>query len=209
LATTDDEVDLAVGLLECTIGVAPFGRWWWSSFLPIVVLAIVVVLATSVVTWIIPSVVTLVVMEIVTTATHVVVSLVIAVITTVVVAPVIAAAVTVIITSIPIIVARIGPAIPVISSIRSTITVIVALATAPVVVVVAPGPLGGRRDSKGAPQLLTLPHGVLGIAVKLALVVHDHVEVTFGRWKVLVDPPHRLRWIAFVTWCLRRRGLLR
>jgi hypothetical protein len=28
-------------------------------------------------------------------------------------------------------------------------------------------------------QLLALPHGVLGIAVKLALVVHDHIEVTF------------------------------
>jgi hypothetical protein len=27
LVTTDDEVDLAVGLLECTIGVAPF-VWW-------------------------------------------------------------------------------------------------------------------------------------------------------------------------------------
>jgi hypothetical protein len=25
LATSDDEIDLAVGLLECTVGVAPFG----------------------------------------------------------------------------------------------------------------------------------------------------------------------------------------
>jgi hypothetical protein len=77
------------------------------------------------------------------------------------------------------IVARIGPAITVISSIRSTVTVVEALATVPVVVLVAPGSLGGRLDSKGALQLLALPHGVHGIAVKLALFVHDHVEVTF------------------------------
>jgi hypothetical protein len=61
----------------------------------------------------------------------------------------------------------------------STVMVVETLATVPVVVVVAPGPLGGRRDSKGALQLLALSHGVLSIAVKLALVVHDHVEVTF------------------------------
>jgi hypothetical protein len=76
LATADDEVDLAVGLLECTIGVAPFGRWRWSSFLPIIVLTIVVVLATSIVPWIISLVVALVVMAVITTITHVVVSLV-------------------------------------------------------------------------------------------------------------------------------------
>jgi uncharacterized membrane protein (UPF0127 family) len=28
-------------------------------------------------------------------------------------------------------------------------------------------------------QLVALPHGVLGIAMKLALVIHDHIEVTF------------------------------
>jgi hypothetical protein len=28
-------------------------------------------------------------------------------------------------------------------------------------------------------QLLALPHGMLGVAVELALVVYDHVEVTF------------------------------
>jgi hypothetical protein len=179
LVTVDDEVDLAVGLMECTVGVAPFGRWWWNSFLSIVFLAIVVVLATSVVMWIISLIVTLVAMAILTTVTPVVFSLVIVDNATVVVTPVIAAVVTAIITSIPIIIARIGPAIPVISSIRSTVTVIVALDTALVVVVVAPSPLGGRRDCKGALQLLTLPHGVFGIAVKLALVVHDHVEVTF------------------------------
>jgi hypothetical protein len=157
----------------------PLRGWWWSSFLPIVVLAIVAVLATSVVVWIISPVVALVIMAILTMVTPVVVTHVAAVIATVVVAPVIAAVVTAIITSIPIIVARIGPAITVISSIRLMVTVVEALATIPVVVVVAPGPLGGRRDSKGALQLLALPHGVLGVAVKLALVVHDYVDVTF------------------------------
>jgi hypothetical protein len=53
------------------------------------------------------------------------------------------------------------------------------LATIVVVVVVASGLLGGRWDSKGTLQLLALPHGVLGVAVELALVVHDHIEVTF------------------------------
>jgi hypothetical protein len=53
------------------------------------------------------------------------------------------------------------------------------LATIPVVVVVAPGPLGGRRDSKGTLQLLALPHGVLSITVELTLIIHDHVEVAF------------------------------
>jgi hypothetical protein len=81
--------------------------------------------------------------------------------------------------SIPIIVARIGSAITVVSPIRSTITVVETLATVPVIVVVAPGPLGGRQDSQGALQLLALPHGVFSIAVELALVVHDHVQVTF------------------------------
>jgi hypothetical protein len=95
----------------------------------------------------------------------------------------------VIITSIPIIIARIGPAITVISSIKSTVTVVEALATVPVIVVAAPDPLGGRQDSQGALQLLALPHGVFSVAVKWALVVHDHVEVTFeevGRsWWIL------------------------
>jgi hypothetical protein len=109
----------------------------------------------------------------------VVVTSVVAVIATVVVAAVIASVVATIITSIPIIVARIGSAITVISSIRSTVAVVEALATVPVVVVVAPGPLGGRRDSKGVLQLLALPRGVLSVAVKLALVVDDHIEVTF------------------------------
>jgi hypothetical protein len=47
LATFDDEVDLAVGLLKCAIGVALFRWWWWSSFLPVVVVVIVVVLVMS------------------------------------------------------------------------------------------------------------------------------------------------------------------
>jgi hypothetical protein len=93
----------------------------------------------------------------------------------VVVMPVIA----VVVTSIPIVVARIGPAITVISSIRSTVTTVEALTTVPVVVVVAFGLLGGRQDSKGALQLLALPHGVFSVMVELALVVHDHIEVTF------------------------------
>jgi hypothetical protein len=54
------------------------------------------------------------------------------------------------------------------------------LATVTVVVAVACGLLGGRWDSKGTLQLLALPHGVLGVAVKLALVVHDYIEITLG-----------------------------
>jgi hypothetical protein len=104
---------------------------------------------------------------------------VVAVIATVVVTSVIAAVVVAIITSIPIVIVRIGPAVTVISSIRSTVTIVEALATVAVVVVVASGLLGGRWDSKGTLQLLALPHGVLGVAVELALGVHDHIEVTF------------------------------
>jgi hypothetical protein len=184
LATSDDEVDLAVGLLKHTIGVAPFGRWRWSSFLPVVVVVIVVVLATSVIS----SVVALVIVAIITTITPVVITPVVTVIATVVVVSVIAAVVATIITSIPIIVATIGPAIMVISSIRLAVTVVETLATVPVIVVVAPGLLGGRRYSNGALQLFALFHGVLSVSVKLALVVHDHVVVTFeegGRsWRI-------------------------
>jgi hypothetical protein len=146
LATSDDEVDLAFGLLKSAIGVAPFGRWRRSSFLLVVVVVIVVVPTTLIIT----SVVALVIVAIITMITPVVVSPVIAVIAMVVVASVIAAVVAVIIRSIPVIVAGIGPAVTVISSIRLTITVVETLATVPVIVVVAPGPLGGRRDSKGA-----------------------------------------------------------
>jgi hypothetical protein len=73
----------------------------------------------------------------------------------------------------------IGPAITVITSIRSTVTIVKALATVLVVVIVSLGLLGVGWYSRGTFQLLTLPHGVLGSAVKLALVVHDHVKATF------------------------------
>jgi hypothetical protein len=72
-----------------------------------------------------------------------------------------------------------GPTITVITSIRSTVTVVEALVTVPDVVVVALGLFRGRRDPKGMLQLLALPHGVFSVAVELALVVHDHVNVTF------------------------------
>jgi hypothetical protein len=175
LATSDDEVDLVVVLLECTIGVASFGRWRRGPLLPVVLLAIVVVLATS----IIASVVVTIIMVIITMIAPVVITLVVAVIATVVTTSVIAAVVAVIITSIPIVIARIGPAVTVISSIRSAVTIVKALTIVAVVVVVAPGLLRGRRDSKGTLQLLALPHGMLGAKVELALVVHDHIEVTF------------------------------
>jgi hypothetical protein len=57
--------------------------------------------------------------------------------------------------------------------------IVVVLITISVIVVIAPGLLRGRRDPYGMLQLLALPHGTLGIAMKLALVVHDHVEVAF------------------------------
>jgi hypothetical protein len=179
LATSNDEVDLAVSLLECPIGVAAFGWWRWSSLLPVVVAGTVVVLATSIITLVVSSVVVTITMAIITTITFVVVTLVVAVIATVVVTFVITAVVAVIIASIPIVIVRIGPAVMVISSIRSTVTIVEVLATIAVVVAVASGPFGGRWDSKGKLQLLALPHGVLGVTVELALVVHDHIEVTF------------------------------
>jgi hypothetical protein len=56
--------------------------------------------------------------------------------------------------------------------------IVEALTTIAIIVAVASGLLGGRRNSKGTLQLLTLPHGVLGVTVELALVIHD-IEVTF------------------------------
>jgi hypothetical protein len=144
--TGNDEVDLKVGLLDRAIGVAPFGRWRWSPFLRIIVVAIVVVLVMSIIVSIISLVVALVIVVIITMITSMVVTLVVAVIVMVVVEPVIMAIVTAIITSIPVLVARIGPAIMVISSIRSTVTVLETFATVSVIVVAAPSPLGGRRD---------------------------------------------------------------
>jgi hypothetical protein len=150
LATTNDEVDLTVGLLEHTIGVAPFGQRRWSPFLPIVVAGTEVVLATSTITSVVSPVVVTSIMAIITMITSVVAAPVVAVIATVVVAPVIAAIVAAVITSIHIVIARIGPAFTVISSIRSTVATVKALSTVPVVIVVASGLLGGRRDSNGA-----------------------------------------------------------
>jgi hypothetical protein len=93
--------------------------------------------------------------------------------------------------SIPIIIARIGLAVTVISLIRSTVTIVEALANVVVVVAIASGLLGGRRDSKGTLQLLALPHGVLCITMELALVVHDHIEVTF-------EDGGRSWWICYI-----------
>jgi hypothetical protein len=84
-----------------------------------------------------------------------------------------------IITSIPVVVAMIGPAVMVIASIRSTVMIVETLITVLVVVVVALGLLTFGGYSKGTLQLLALPHGMFGVMVELALVVHDHVEVTF------------------------------
>jgi hypothetical protein len=178
LATSDDEINLAVGLLECTIGVALFGRWRWSPLLAIVVAGTVVVLATSIITPVVSLVIVTIITAIITPIASVVVVPVVAVVVTVVVTSVIAAVVAATIMLIPIVTARIGLVVMVISSIRSTITIVKVLATVTVVVVVASGLLGGRWDSKGSLQLLALPHGVLGITVKLALVVDDHIEIT-------------------------------
>jgi hypothetical protein len=157
--------------LECTIRVAPF-RWWRRrSLIAIVVVAVVVVLATSIVTPIISAVTALVI----TVITRAVVTPVIAVVATIVVAPIIAA----IIASIPVVIATIGPMVTVIKSIRTTVTVVEALVTVPVVVVAALCLLGLEGYSEGTLQLLSLPDGVFRVAVELALVVHDHVEVIF------------------------------
>jgi hypothetical protein len=137
--------------------------------------AVVVALETSVIAPVISAIITLVVTMIILA----VVRPVVVVVATIVIASVVTAVVAVIITSIPVVIVTIGPAIPVITSIRSTVTVVEVLVTIPVVVVAALGLLGVRRDSKGTLQLLALFHGVFSVAVELALVVHDHVEVTF------------------------------
>jgi hypothetical protein len=143
LATSDNEVDLAVGLLKCTIGVAPFGWWRRCPLLTVVVLAVLAVLAMSIIS---PVVVTIIV-AIITTITSV--ALVGEVVATVVVASVLAAVVAAIITSISIVIARIGSTVTVISSIRSTVTIVEALTTTAVVIAVALGLLGGRWYPKG------------------------------------------------------------
>jgi hypothetical protein len=73
----------------------------------------------------------------------------------------------------------IGPAITIITSIRSTVAAVETLITIPVVA--TPGILRGRQDPQGTLQLLALPHGVLSIMVELALIIHDHVEVAFEK----------------------------
>jgi hypothetical protein len=143
LATSDNEVDLAVGLLKCTVGVAPFGWWRRCPLLTVVVLAVLAVLAMSIIS---PVVVTIIV-AIITTITSV--ALVGEVVATVVVASVLAAVVAAIITSISIVIARIGSTVTVISSIRSTVTIVEALTTTAVVIAVALGLLGGRWYPKG------------------------------------------------------------
>jgi hypothetical protein len=134
-----------------------------------------VVPAAAIITSIILAVTALVI----ATITLSVVTLVVAIVVTIVVASVIAVIVATIIASILVVIAMIGPAVTVITSIRSTVTVVEALVTVPVVIVAALGlfELGGY--SEGTLQLLAFPHDVFSIAVKLALVVHDHVEVTF------------------------------
>jgi hypothetical protein len=79
------------------------------------------------------------------------------------------------------------------------ITIVEALITILVIIVVAFGLLGFGGYSKGMLQLLTLPYGMFGIAVELALVIHDHVEVTF-------EEGGRSWWIFHVSFT---RSLLR
>jgi hypothetical protein len=140
--------------------------------------AVVVVLATSIITPIISAVTALVV----TAITLVVVMPVVVVLATIIVSSVIAA----VISSIRVIIAMIEPAVTVITSIRSMITVVEALVTVLVVVVAALGLLGVGGYSKGMLQLVTLTHGMFSITVGLALVVHDHVKISFeeggGSW---------------------------
>jgi hypothetical protein len=136
---------------------------------------IVVILATSIIASVISAIIVLVVAAI----TPVVVRPVIMVIATVVIAPIITAVVAMIIMSIPVVIATIGPAIAIITSIRSIVAVVEVLITVLVFIVDAPGLLRGRQDPQGTLQHLALPHGVLSITVELTLIIHDHVEVAF------------------------------
>jgi hypothetical protein len=133
--------------------------------------AVVVVLAASIIASIVLALTALVV----TAINLAVVMPVMAVVATIV----IAAVVTVIITSIPVVIVTIAPTVMVIMSIRSTVTVVEALVAVSVVVVADLGLFGLEGYSEGTLQLLALPHGVFSVAVKLALVVHNLVEVTF------------------------------
>jgi hypothetical protein len=82
LVTSDDEVDLAVGFLECTVGVAPFGQWRWSLLLAVVVAGTVVVLATSIITPVVSLVVVTIITVIITTIASAVIAPVVAVVAT-------------------------------------------------------------------------------------------------------------------------------
>jgi predicted RND superfamily exporter protein len=73
----------------------------------------------------------------------------------------------------------IGPAVAVVTWMRSTVTIIEALVTILVIVIAALGLLGLEGHSEGTLQRFALPHGMFGVTVELALVVHDHVEVSF------------------------------
>jgi hypothetical protein len=70
--------------------------------------------------------------------------------------------------------------------------VVEALVTVLVVVVASLGLPRVGGYSKGTLPLLALPHGMLGVAVELTLVVHDHVEVTF-------EKVGRFWWICHVS----------
>jgi hypothetical protein len=137
--------------------------------------AVVVVLATSSITPIITAVAAL----IVTAITLPVVTQVVAVTAMISVTSVIVVVVVVIITLFHVVVVTLGPAVAIIMSIGSTVTVVEMIVTILVVVVAALGFLRFGRYSKGTLQLLTLPYGMFGVAVELALVVLDHVEVAF------------------------------
>jgi ABC-type transport system involved in cytochrome bd biosynthesis fused ATPase/permease subunit len=70
LSTTNDEVDLPVGGLKHTIGVAPFWWRWWRVFLAVVVVVVVILattIITSVVTPVVATIIAVVFMMIVTT----------------------------------------------------------------------------------------------------------------------------------------------
>jgi hypothetical protein len=97
---------------------------------------------------------------------------VVVILATSVITPVISAIIALVVTAI--IHAVVTPVIAVVTPVIAVVTPVI-----PVVVIDALGLLRGRRDPKGTLQLLALPHGMLSVTVELALVVHDHVKVTF------------------------------
>jgi hypothetical protein len=72
------------------------------------------------------------------------------------------------------------------------VTVVEMLVTVLVTVVVALGLLGFEGYSKATLLLLALPHGMLGVAVELTLVVHDLVKIT-------LEEGGRSWWICHVS----------